>query len=504
MGSPRNCRRAVLGIVMNIVLFVSIATVVGYFTGWVYGRLFPSLRSTCASTSASGCTTSIAPASWVVVVAVILGVGSLVVGLLWVLRRWTPGADPVWRRAAVWSAIAAALWAVLALAVPQVLAWLVRSSIPRRGHTAAPASTGIRHYWIPLGGLGGLLVAIRAAIAEFAALAKTSSSSGLGGLLRRWRAPLTNLVGALAIPVLFGGLLVLFMYNGAQHSVFVPGTSAAQWLGVAGPAAVLAAITYFGDLNSWSLHTIYKARLGDTFNLERYDAIEPDGTPPEVRVRTRRTPLPLSNLQLDNFPEVLICATSNLTSYGQTPSGVGAAPFLFSPETVGGPVVGTCDTRTFELDGLRMPRNLTVMDAVSISGAAVSPEMGKMTRAPMRALLALANIRLGVWLPKPNAVAPPGSHGLRRSFGATAQARRGRQGHPVEPERPPRPAAGRHPSPQRGVREDAHELAVRLRHRRRPLRQPGSRRAPPAEPPVQLDLVRRRVRRRDRYVHHAR
>jgi hypothetical protein len=48
-----------------------------------------------------------------------------------------------------------------------------------------------------------------------------------------------------------------------------------------------------------------------------------------------------------------------------------------------------------------MRPDLTLPAAVSISGAAISPEMGKMARAPLRALLALGNVRLGVWVPNP-------------------------------------------------------------------------------------------------------
>lgn len=39
--------------------------------------------------------------------------------------------------------------------------------------------------------------------------------------------------------------------------------------------------------------------------------------------------------------------------------------------------------------------------AVAMSGAAISPSMGKMTKWPFRFLLALANLRLGVWVPNP-------------------------------------------------------------------------------------------------------
>jgi hypothetical protein len=46
-------------------------------------------------------------------------------------------------------------------------------------------------------------------------------------------------------------------------------------------------------------------------------------------------------------------------------------------------------------------RHLTLPAAVAMSGAAISPSMGKMTRWPLRFLMALANVRLGVWVPNP-------------------------------------------------------------------------------------------------------
>jgi hypothetical protein len=78
---------------------------------------------------------------------------------------------------------------------------------------------------------------------------------------------------------------------------------------------------------------------------------------------------------------------------------------------------------------------LSLIDAVAISGAAVAPSMGKMTRAPLRFLLALANVRLGVWVPNPTRVqrgagyrawfARPGlSHLFREMAGANPRAGR--------------------------------------------------------------------------------
>ena len=48
-----------------------------------------------------------------------------------------------------------------------------------------------------------------------------------------------------------------------------------------------------------------------------------------------------------------------------------------------------------------MYASVTVPAAMAISGAALSPSMGKMTRSWLRLLLALFNVRLGVWVPNP-------------------------------------------------------------------------------------------------------
>jgi hypothetical protein len=50
-------------------------------------------------------------------------------------------------------------------------------------------------------------------------------------------------------------------------------------------------------------------------------------------------------------------------------------------------------------------RDFTLAAAVAMSGAALSPSMGKQTRWPLRFIMALANVRLGVWIPNPRNVA---------------------------------------------------------------------------------------------------
>jgi hypothetical protein len=71
-------------------------------------------------------------------------------------------------------------------------------------------------------------------------------------------------------------------------------------------------------------------------------------------------------------------------------------------------LIGAIETSRFEqaLEGdRRRSRDLTLPAAVAMSGAAIAPSMGKKTRWPLTFLMALANIRLGVWLPNPRWVA---------------------------------------------------------------------------------------------------
>jgi hypothetical protein len=61
--------------------------------------------------------------------------------------------------------------------------------------------------------------------------------------------------------------------------------------------------------------------------------------------------------------------------------------------------VGAVPTSLIERKSHR--KDLDLMAAVAMSGAALSPSMGKMTKPPLRFLMALANVRLGVWVPNP-------------------------------------------------------------------------------------------------------
>jgi hypothetical protein len=174
------------------------------------------------------------------------------------------------------------------------------------------------------------------------------------------------------------------------------------------------------DMTTWSLHSFYRRRLCSVFALKR---VGDDGQPAiasdqEGRVsseagiaveRDYSRLVLLSETAVEHepdedqgWPTLLVCAAANISDSAATPPGRAVTSFTFSPTAMGGPLVGAVRTRALEdaCDKTRQ-RYFTLPAAVAMSGAAISPSMGKMTRWPLRFLMALANVRLGIWVPNP-------------------------------------------------------------------------------------------------------
>ncbi len=107
-----------------------------------------------------------------------------------------------------------------------------------------------------------------------------------------------------------------------------------------------------------------------------------------------------------------ICTAASVTGREvRTHYGIPALSMTFSPHYVRlfAPVTGEGEWRAYSaptahmsqlMAGTRRPR-LTTMLAVGLSGAAVSPAMGRLRVGPVSMLLAFANVRLGMWVPNP-------------------------------------------------------------------------------------------------------
>jgi hypothetical protein len=285
---------------------------------------------------------------------------------------------------------------------------------------------------------------------------------GLGTAQRYWRSlggglriVLAYVVAAIAGPLALVVFLVAFVSASLTH------TGLYHWVAVGLLALWFAGLMLFGDLTSWSLHPFYRRRLCTAFALRRVatnvrepdagtrqpatrvrksgnrapdaptlggGAPEPSGDTTEAgevrleqrgyaRERERVGDLMLSTTQPDDWPTLLICAAANISDPGATPPGRGVTSFTFSKYTIGGPLVGAMKMSDYEtwIKSSRK-RDFTLPAAVAMSGAALSPSMGKMTRWPLRFIMALANVRLGVWIPNPRDVAAKELKHQRQSF----------------------------------------------------------------------------------------
>ncbi|WP_425907766.1 patatin-like phospholipase family protein [Nitrobacter sp. TKz-YC02] len=143
------------------------------------------------------------------------------------------------------------------------------------------------------------------------------------------------------------------------------------------------------NVNSNSLHQLYRDRLGGAFLFRRRSV---DGVLEEA------DRFPLSQLVSEASPYLLVNVALNVpgSSFANR-RGRNADFFLFSKRFVGSELTGYVDTRLAEaaMDGLNAGT------AMAISGAAAAPNMGIASMRPLSATIALLNVRLGRWMLHP-------------------------------------------------------------------------------------------------------
>ena len=148
-------------------------------------------------------------------------------------------------------------------------------------------------------------------------------------------------------------------------------------------------------------HLYYRERLATAFVGRRRAPVD------SVAVRHEQPLWAVPNLfsevdlGTEPFPNLVVCATANLSR--DVPLGRAGTDFTFEKDISGSPVTGYLSTAF--LEDLASSGTLTLPALMAISGAAVAPSMGKMTRPSLRFLMALFDLRLGVWLPNPYTIA---------------------------------------------------------------------------------------------------
>lgn len=345
---------------------------------------------------------------WMVAVPAVFGGLALVLYLAQLLRR-----DERWPLGRVLGALSgagllsAALLVVLpaaTVAVPHAVS-AVAGIVP--GMPSRPAGSGSGWADLTPGALG-FAVAVAASLRTY--LQRRGSQPGR---LLRW----LRVAAALAVPlvaaVLFVDLVQLAAANGPFGHLAGLGlgwVAVPDWIRWLGVLAVLVGLWRVADAHAWSMYPFYKERLQDAYVLER--------RADSARPIPYREPIWFSehaDLGGDG-PQLVVCAAANLSDPGRVPPGRRCVSFTFSATEVGGPQVGYVATTDLESTlGQARQRDVTMVAAMAISGAAVSPAMGKLGVGPLGRLFAVLNLRLGVWLPHPEwvrrLIEVEGSHG---------------------------------------------------------------------------------------------
>lgn len=298
-------------------------------------------------------------------------------------RRGDRGQHPMLTQALGWATTAAVALTLATMVVPFAVRWL-SELVTWNG----PGASG-----------SALTLSMFALISTLAGLAK----SGFGQV-QRWgkqlkdmpQAP-TSLLGKLGawaqrtlLPWLAVALIVLvtvilgllWVRDGARY-----GMSLAVTISVA-VAAVVMLTGRFIDINRLSMHDFYRWRLAagyaDGGNSTKLSELSHD----------------------DKASGLIIATTANVNAPGET-AAQGGACLTFTPDEVklwdGSDNPPRASTSDMEL--MADPDHLNLFDVVALSGAAVSPMMGRATRAAFRLPLTVANVRLGQWLPSPSIVA---------------------------------------------------------------------------------------------------
>jgi hypothetical protein len=216
-------------------------------------------------------------------------------------------------------------------------------------------------------------------------------------------------------------LALLIVLTLASGWFAAAGADARWWAAV--PIVVLVVLGMLLDQTTLSLHPFYRHRLASAFAVRRIRRRDLDLA--QAYPYTVETSLSTYAAWTGSgFPQVIFQASANITGQDRTPPGRRAVSYTLASDYVGGPQVGWVETKELEdLVSKRLKRDLTVQGAVAISGAAFASAMGSQTRF-YEVFLALANARLGAWLPNPYYVwmksrlhdewAVPGLPGRRR------------------------------------------------------------------------------------------
>jgi hypothetical protein len=334
-------------------------------------------------------------------------------------------------KAVGWAAVVTAVVALAMLAVPLLLAWLPTIPDGPLKTLAYDLGFGAGTKWSPAALAGAFAAVIAIAQSARAKLTQwhlvggqagkgqtqglNAPQPGFTGLITGWvRVYLLPWLASIAVVLAFAVAGLRWVKDGAAA-----GYSLDQLWPVLIALGIVLATRVLADVNRISMHDFYRWRLASAYSVKRkgvggtrkgrkgaedFPGVTAD--PTALLSRLRREPDKKPPGEPDS-PMLVICATANINAAREVPVGRGGLSMTFDPDhvTLRGELEAddvVAQTRDYEV--LVGERRCTLFDVSAISGAAVSPLMGGMTRQAYRILLTLTNVRLGVWLPHPAVV----------------------------------------------------------------------------------------------------
>jgi len=212
---------------------------------------------------------------------------------------------------------------------------------------------------------------------------------------RRLMLVLSSLAGA--------GLLLVPLLAALHYALDRDCWSGGDLLVVAVAVGVVLFMALFVHNRRYSMHLFYRERLNRAFALRR-------GTNPSGQVVAEPMPFaePLYFSKIGQMraakgrerPRLIVCCSVNLTT-DEVPVGRFAESFTFEHDWCGSPLFRYQRTCRYEEEYGSPGVRLTLPSIMAVSGAALSPLMGRFTYPPLRLLMALTNVRLGVWIKNP-------------------------------------------------------------------------------------------------------
>jgi MFS family permease len=397
--------RILLGLVINLLLIGAVVTLVAAVLSPYYRHAHPGLVRPTNGHVALGAS----PSTLIVTVGGLISIAGIALGIASMMVREEKHED-VRRFLELWSlrVFCVGLVVIMLEAVVPELIDLLRKD-PKPGGTGETGAVGTGSLGVVTSGSVAAILAAIVAQLQSAAADPVKAARDATGFMKKLGPRLRLVLIYLAAGV-FGPLVILAMLVVAT---LVQVETREPLLQVAIPAAAFVVVFGFmrlGDLNTWSLHPFYRRRLSTAFALRR---VKRKGDPPggraeaspeqELLLMSKTHVLPqIPPWEEPGWPTLLVCAAANVSDPGAVPPGRGVTTFTFSDAEVGGPLVGGVVTEYFEQRLTETQRrDFTLPSVVAMSGAAVSPSMGKLTRPSVRFLMAMANVRLGVWVPNP-------------------------------------------------------------------------------------------------------